>query len=37
MKIEDLLIRFTLSFQFKSIVFLKYSILLWQKSSANMM
>ncbi|CAB1064559.1 hypothetical protein D1BOALGB6SA_9355 [Olavius sp. associated proteobacterium Delta 1] len=37
MNIEDLLYRFALSFQFKSIGFLKYSIWLWHKSCANMM
>ncbi|CAB1081712.1 hypothetical protein D1AOALGA4SA_9358 [Olavius algarvensis Delta 1 endosymbiont] len=36
MKIEDLLNRFALSFKFKSIAFLKYSIRLYHKYRANM-
>jgi len=37
LKIEDLWYRFALSFQFKSIAFLKYSIWQWHKSCADMM
>ncbi|CAB1080729.1 hypothetical protein D1AOALGA4SA_8405 [Olavius algarvensis Delta 1 endosymbiont] len=37
MKIEDLLYRCALSFKFRLIAFLKYSIRLYHKSCANMM